>query len=214
MESKGVTDPPDADRRPRLTDRKRAAIVRAAATEFQANGFDGTSMDQIAARARVSKRTVYNHFPSKEGLFREIIAELSERSRPADSFSFDHEQPLERQLETIGAVVIDTMSGEDFINLARVVLSRFMQRPGLAQEAIGSGQKPFRAGLTEWIRTAGSNGKLSVVDADLAARQFVALVSASAFWPQVLVGRPALSPAERDELLRETVSMFLDHYAE
>lgn len=213
MESPDVIASPPADDKRPLTDRKRAAIVRAAAAEFQARGFDGTSMDQIAARARVSKRTVYNHFPSKEGLFREIIAELSERSLPTDSFSFSRGRTVEQQLHAIGAIVIDTMSGEDFINLARVVLSRFMQRPGLAQEAIGSGQKPFRAGLTEWIRAAGQDGRLSVADADLAARQFVALVSASAFWPQVLAGRPPLSPVEREELLRETVSMFLDHYA-
>ncbi|MFP4904840.1 TetR/AcrR family transcriptional regulator, partial [Paraburkholderia sp. BR14261] len=44
----------------RLTDRKRAAIVAAAIDEFLASGFDATSMDRIAARANVSKRTVYN----------------------------------------------------------------------------------------------------------------------------------------------------------
>lgn len=55
--------------RQRLTDRKRVAIIDAAIEEFLAAGYDATSMDRIAARANVSKRTVYNHFPSKEALF-------------------------------------------------------------------------------------------------------------------------------------------------
>jgi TetR/AcrR family transcriptional regulator of autoinduction and epiphytic fitness len=60
----------------RLTDRKREAIIQAAIAEFRANGFDITSMDKIAATAGVSKRTVYNHFPSKEELFAEILNQL------------------------------------------------------------------------------------------------------------------------------------------
>ena len=48
---------------------------------------------------------------------------------------------------------------------------------------------------------------------ELAARQFVALLNASAFWPQVLASQPPLTPAERESVLQSTVSMFLDHYA-
>jgi TetR/AcrR family transcriptional regulator of autoinduction and epiphytic fitness len=204
---------PDRQATPRLTDRKRSAIVRAAAAEFQANGFDGTSMDQIAARARVSKRTVYNHFSSKEDLFREIVAKLTARSETTDSFVFESGRSLDEQLTAIGATVIDAMSGEDFVSLARVVLSRFLLRPDLAEKAIGSGQKPFRAGLTAWIEAAAGSGELRVADADLAARQFCALLNASAFWPQLLAGQPSLSPQERADVLRESVAMFLGHYA-
>lgn len=60
----------------RLTDRKRDAIVRAAVEEFRASGYEATSMDRIAEAAGVSKRTVYNHFPSKEALFSMILEEL------------------------------------------------------------------------------------------------------------------------------------------
>ena len=56
----------------RLTDRKHAAILEAAVAEFRSAGFDATSMDRIAASAGVSKRTVYNHFPTKESLVLEL----------------------------------------------------------------------------------------------------------------------------------------------
>jgi len=212
--SRAASSIPTPERsRPRLTDRKRAAIVHAAAAEFQAHGFDGTSMDGIAARARVSKRTVYNHFPSKEDLFQEIVAELTARSKPTESYGFEIDRRLEEQLASIGASIIDTMSADDFINLARVVLSRFLHSPELAALTLGKGYKPFRVGLIAWIEAARRADKLKVEDPDLAARQFVALLNASAFWPQVLVGQPPLSRAARRQVLRSTVSMFLDHYA-
>ena len=64
----------------RLTDRKRAAILDAAVAEFRQSGYEVTSMDKIAASAGVSKRTVYNHFPSKEALFAQILEQMWERS--------------------------------------------------------------------------------------------------------------------------------------
>ncbi len=65
----------------RLSDRKHAAIIEAAVAEFDAQGFEATSMDCVAARAGVSKRTVYNHFASKEALFRQIRDALVRRAR-------------------------------------------------------------------------------------------------------------------------------------
>ena len=63
--------------------RKRRAIVEAATTAFLRNGYLGTSMDEIAALAGVSKQTVYKHFADKERLFSEIvISTVNEASDP------------------------------------------------------------------------------------------------------------------------------------
>src|SRR5262245_55949051 len=53
--------------------RKRRAIMDAATTAFLRNGYVGTSMDEVAALAAVSKQTVYKHFADKERLFSEIV---------------------------------------------------------------------------------------------------------------------------------------------
>ena len=52
---------------------KRRLIVEAATHVFLQNGYSGTSMDEIAARAGVSKQTVYKQFADKERLFTEIV---------------------------------------------------------------------------------------------------------------------------------------------
>src|SRR4051812_25514153 len=55
--------------------RRRRAIAEAATVAFLRNGYRGTSMDEIAAAAGVSKQTVYKHFTDKERLFTEIVVE-------------------------------------------------------------------------------------------------------------------------------------------
>ncbi len=85
----------------RLTDRKGQDILRAAGEEFRAQGFVATSMDAIAARAQVSKRTVYNHFSSKAELFQAITANLFERAQAAIAVTYEAELPLKTQLLTM-----------------------------------------------------------------------------------------------------------------
>src|SRR5438094_6056273 len=66
--------PPSAESEPRTrSERKRVAILAAATDVFLENGYRGTSMDEIAALAAVSKQTVYKHFADKERLFSEIV---------------------------------------------------------------------------------------------------------------------------------------------
>src|ERR1700742_4043870 len=57
------------DREPSRSERKHTAILAAATDVFLHHGFLGTSMDEVAARAAVSKQTVYKQFASKEALF-------------------------------------------------------------------------------------------------------------------------------------------------
>src|SRR5476649_1659951 len=102
----------------RLTDRKRQAIVDAAIAEFRAFGFEATSMDKIAATAGVSKRTVYNHFPSKDELFTHILLELWESSaalmaipyQPGAAFP-QFQQNMRKQFILAGEVVVDGALG-------------------------------------------------------------------------------------------------------
>jgi AcrR family transcriptional regulator len=52
-------------------------IIAAAREEFGANGFDGTRMEHIARRAKVSKQLVYLYFNSKDELYSELLKVIS-----------------------------------------------------------------------------------------------------------------------------------------
>src|SRR5277367_2642966 len=106
----------------RLTDRKRDAIISAAIEEFLATGYDATSMDRIAARANVSKRTVYNHFPSKEVLFAAILHQLWEARQTGDTPTYRADEPLRGQLLELVMRKLRLLTDESFIALARVAI--------------------------------------------------------------------------------------------
>lgn len=202
----------EKEKRPtRLSDRKRATILDAAVTEFRATGFDNTSMDRIAEVAAVSKRTVYNHFSSKEGLFEAMVQRLRERCQATDEYRYDPRLSLETQLTAIGHAVVESNSSEDFRDLSRVILARFLDSPELAHQMLGEADE-FSVGVATWIRAACKAGKLDVPDPELAAKQFKGLLSTFTFWPQVMGRKPRVSAQEQEAVVRSTVSMFLDHY--
>lgn len=60
--------------------RKRATILSAGQALFLGNGYQGTSMDQVAATAEVSKQTVYKHFGDKQELLLAIVDDALERT--------------------------------------------------------------------------------------------------------------------------------------
>ena len=84
--------------RKRDTSKKRDSILDAAAQAFMDEGFDNASMDRIAEIAGASKRTVYNHFPSKEDLFRAVLNRFMEQAFALKQISYDPACRLEDQL--------------------------------------------------------------------------------------------------------------------
>jgi TetR/AcrR family transcriptional regulator of autoinduction and epiphytic fitness len=195
----------------RLTDRKREAIIQAAIAEFRANGFEVTSMDKIAATAGVSKRTVYNHFPSKEELFAEILNQLWARISAEQSVVYNRDQPLRDQLRQMLQAKVQLMADENFLTLARVAIAATIHSPERAQnmiERLGEREE----GLTVWIRAAQADGRLKPVDPEFAAHQVQGLLKTFAFWPQMSMGRAALDVEMQNTVAESALDMFLTCY--
>src|SRR5690625_7214351 len=70
----GVTEPAKRSPRPRMTGhQRREQLLQVARSLFAEKGFEGTSVEEIAARAQVSKPVVYEHFGGKEGVYAVIV---------------------------------------------------------------------------------------------------------------------------------------------
>jgi TetR/AcrR family transcriptional regulator of autoinduction and epiphytic fitness len=201
-----------SDARLRLTDRKRAAVISAAIEEFLAAGFDATSMDRIAARASVSKRTVYNHFPSKEALFAAILRQLWDSSDAGEAPAYSACQPLREQLLQLLLKKLSLLNDEAFLSLARVAIAAGIHSPERARDMVARmGER--EEDLTVWIRAAAGDGRLKTSDPMFAAQQLQGLVKAVAFWPQVTMGQPPLSKKEQKQVAESAADMFLARYA-
>lgn len=221
MSAREVNTPPSADQLPldqplaapqRLTDRKRQAILDAAVEEFRRHGFDATSMDRIAGAAEVSKRTVYNHFPSKELLFAEILSQLWQRSHEQVNVSYRSDRPLREQLQELLRQKMQLLGDSNFIDLARVAIAETIHSPERAREMVAR-MSEREEGLTVWLRAAAADGKLKNIDPVFAANQIHGLIKSFAFWPQISLGQPPLAAAMQTQVIDATLDMFLRCYA-
>jgi len=198
-------------RQERLTDLKRKAIVSAAIEQFQSNGFANTSMDKIAAAAEVSKRTVYNHFASKDALFDEILQQLWQQTKAAEDQRFDAAKGVDAQLRTILQSKLELLSQPSYLKLARVVLAELIQDPTRAQTVIASIAEK-EAGLKLWLREAVEAGALKCEDPDMAADLIHGQLKAVAFWPQVTLGIEPPDSTRREQLLDAIITGVVRQY--
>lgn len=195
----------------RLTERKREAILQAAIAEFRSSGFEITSMDKIAATAGVSKRTVYNHFPSKEELFSEILNRLWNSITAEQDMPYSPQTPLREQLQTLLQAKLHMLADENFLDLARIAIAATIHSPERAQDMVSRmGQR--EEGLTAWIRQAQADGRLNPVEPAFAAQQMHGLLKTFAFWPQVSMGQPSLTEQEQTQVIESALDMFLSRY--
>jgi TetR/AcrR family transcriptional regulator of autoinduction and epiphytic fitness len=201
----------EAERPLTRSQRKHAAILEAAAHEFREAGFVATSMDRIAERAGVSKRTVYNHFASKEVLFEAILEVMWSQTHEAAELSYDPSAPLAQQLAELATSELELLADSNFLGLARALVAEAIRSPELAQRKWAD-LAEREAGFPRWVQAAVDDGRLDADDPALAAEQFIALLKAFAFWPQVVATQPPPSPEERQKLAESAVAMFLARY--
>ena len=158
-----------------LSQKKRESIVAAAIAEFTEHGYKSTSMDKISNRAEVSKRTVYNHFASKEMLLDEILNSIWAKTLSATHFPYQTNLPLIDQLEAIANQELELLESEGFIDLSRVLFSEYFHNAELAHQAMEK-YSQAESGLTLWIKAALADGRLIELDPLFASTQFIALL--------------------------------------
>ncbi|MGI9372216.1 MAG: TetR/AcrR family transcriptional regulator [Hyphomicrobiales bacterium] len=193
-----------------VTEQKREQIIDAAVAEFQERGFSGASMDRVACQAEVSKRTVYNHFESKEVLFKAILnLMVDEMSAALNTVRFEPDIAIEKQLHDIAWVEGRLLTSPSFMKLARLVVSETTRDAALAEDMNKRMEKLHV--FNHFFAAAHKAGMLNAPDEATAAEQFVALIKSRAFWPVIFSGVP-VTKSEMEDIISNTVNTFLKAY--
>jgi TetR/AcrR family transcriptional repressor of mexJK operon len=156
--------------------RKHRAIVEAATLAFLSKGYLGTNMDEIAALASVSKRTVYQHFSDKERLFTQIVLattdEVDELVRlVADALTDTHD--VEAALRQLARQLLAALMRPQLIRLRRLVIASADRFPHLGRAWYERGFARVLATLSASFQRLAERGLLRVDDPLLAAQHFV-----------------------------------------
>ncbi|MEV7192719.1 TetR/AcrR family transcriptional regulator [Streptomyces sp. NPDC093510] len=160
--------------------RKRAAILSAARELFLTDGFDRSSVDAVAARAEVSKRTVYDYFGDKQTLLQAVLDTVGQSlittiRRTLDDTLTDlaEDADLEDALVTFAMrISTDMLDSAEYATLQRLVRTESGHLPREGKNPLAD--TPEEA-LAERFAAFGVAGLLDVPDPRLAADQFIAL---------------------------------------
>jgi TetR/AcrR family transcriptional repressor of mexJK operon len=121
----------------KLMARKRAAIVQAAKAEFLKGGYDGTSMDAVAAAAGVSIMTLYRHTTNKDDLFGAIIAAACQTQNPEEEAALQNivHLPTPEALHAAALHMQEVLTSPETVALMRIVIAETARFPQLGQIA-------------------------------------------------------------------------------
>lgn len=192
-------------------EQKRRVILSAARDAFREKGVHGTSMDALAQRAGVSKRTVYNHFPSKENLVMQLLADFRETARQRLHVKYNAKKALEPQLLTLIGSEIELTCDPDYLELARLAAGHFFYRPGALRERADE-LALTDASLQRWLEEAATDGRLSIDDPGFVADLLRNLVQGACLWPQLMGLAPVPAPDEQRRIADEAVALVLTRY--
>ena len=159
--------------------RKRRVIVDAATTLFLRHGYLGTSMDQIAAFAAVSKPTVYKFFPDKEELFSAIVLETLDRAGApflAELSSLAETGQLADDLQDLARRYLATVTEPAVLQLRRLVIGASHQLPGLARAYYERAPEQTLRAIADCFQRLADRGLLRAPEPEQAAAHFAFLV--------------------------------------
>lgn len=194
----------------KLSEQKRLHILAAAEQLFYEQGVEHTSMDQIAQLANVSKRTVYNHFETKDALFHAIILRMQQHLEETAAVNFDDNKTVDEQLIGIAEQEVDMLTSENFLRIAKIAFLQMLQQPDLAQ-SLAANKIGCMTYMETFLSQAIAAGKLQIDDIELAAKQFVMQLKSFVFYPH-LYGFEVLDKQQEAYVIKESVAMFMARY--
>lgn len=189
-------------------------LTAAALSLFVEKGFAATRLDEIAARAGVSKGTLYLYFDSKEALFLAVIREgivplLDEGRALIDAHADDPQTLLTEYIHGWWARFGDTPLG----GLPKLMISEAQNFPDVAQFYLEHVIQPGRAQLREVLERGMAKGVFRVIDVDMTANILIAPLLHLALWRHSFAACCTAADLDPKRYLDTVIDVVLDGIA-
>lgn len=183
-------------------------ILAAATDLFLTRGFGATSIEAVAARARISKRTLYHRFRDKTDLFRAAISRLIGHWLPQIEAEFEVPAPAADVLMRLARRMLALALQPQALALRHLLLAEAERFPELVAIAIEQGAARSVERIAGLLEAESGAGRLEIEDSRFAAAQFQEMVLAVPLRRAMGFG-PPLREAELDLWARRCVALFL-----
>jgi TetR/AcrR family transcriptional regulator, mexJK operon transcriptional repressor len=176
---------------------------------FLAHGYGATSIEAIARRARISKRTFYHRFHDKPELFVAVVHRIIDGLRPPAEMPL-LEGNLQQILERLAGLILHAALSPQAIALHRMIVAESARFPQLAAVVTGPGAREEAIQLIAGILDREARaGKLAPDNPTFAAQQLLYMIIALPQRRAMGFGVPMTS-AEIDAWPRDVVNLFLN----
>ncbi|MDD2878151.1 MAG: TetR/AcrR family transcriptional regulator [Acidiphilium sp.] len=187
-------------------EQRRAALIAVAERVFCKRGYHDATMDDVAAAAGISKRTLYQLVQSKEELFTALLAR--------------HRKPFDFSVEVNGraveAVLHDMLKGwahhvlsPSLIALLRLIMAEHIHGKTLSQLLDRESAKPCSDALQTYFALCRDQGCLVIADPEEAAQMLYGMAIGNIHIQLLLGLGKAPSRAELDARITRAIELFL-----
>jgi len=145
---------------------------------FLEHGFEGTSMDAIAAAAGTTKVSVYARYSTKEALFSAVLGWAVQRTdwpvREPDPPDLDD---LEGALTAIAHAALRRALHPAMVKLGRIAITQAARFPEIARRTHAVGFWPRQQLVVDLLNRHAATGAIVADDPEILAEHFLAMVS-------------------------------------
>lgn len=184
-------------------------IVNNASELFVELGFQATTMDKVAQRAKISKLSIYRNFKNKEALFSAAIAAHCHQFAPKAPIE-GVDGSTEDQLVAVASSLLRTLLSPDVRSVEAMIVADKTNQKSLSKLHYEAGPAYVIAQIEAQLRQLHAKAVLNVPDSLRSARLFAALIKGSDL---LTIARFDESRAEDDKEIesycRSAVAMFI-----
>ncbi len=185
-------------------------ILDVATDLFLTHGYGATSIEAIAQRAQISKRTFYHRFDDKSVLFSAVVHRIIDRLRPPADVPLVAGANLEQVLQRLASIILRAALSPQAIALHRLIVAESGRFPHLAAVVAqpGATDEAIRL-IAQVLEGAIGEGSIALRDPIFAAQQFLHMVVAVPQRRAMGLGSP-MTAGELEAWPRDVVELFLD----
>jgi TetR/AcrR family transcriptional regulator, mexJK operon transcriptional repressor len=185
-------------------------ILDVATELFLAEGYGATSIEAVAQRARISKRTFYHRFPDKAALFDAVLRRIIQGIRPPPDVPLFEGSDLGEVLRRVGRLAVHAAVAPMALALSRLMLTEAQRFPELAAIVAREGSRGEAVQMITAVleREVGA-GRLAIERPGFAAEQFLSLLMTVPQRRALGLG-VAMSRVELDAWADDCVNLFLN----
>ena len=155
--------------------RKSDEVLESARRLFLERGYDGTTMEDVAAEASVSKATIYSNFAHKDALLRALLERVGDEAAAilaAATAPLEGPGPLEDRLTAVATALVEGVLRPEVVQLRRLAVAEAGRSPELGRAYWERGPGATLRLLAAAFQRLADSGELAVADPEGAADRF------------------------------------------